>query len=208
MGEHSTRLSGVSVAPRLGFGFITDGQLLNFNSAFPHGTTRLVGGEVDLDFQRIEAGQDPKAVGQLALLYYWGHATDSFSQDDLPFGNDPILNLIQFKGERESNSHFILTEWRWPSFAPLYQSKRWTFIHPQFGLGLGGFYINTRVSEENGGTKTVEKGGFLVTGSTQVRVMAVKAHNWEFSIEASVRMFAGQAFGILGEAGLRVTRAW
>jgi len=208
MGEHSTKLSGLSFAPHLGFGFITDGKLLDFHSPFPHGVTRLVGGEIALDFQRLEAGLPPRPVGQLAFLYYWGHVTDHIDQSDLPFGDDPLLSLLQFSSDRESNSHYVLGEWRWPSTAPLFQNKRWTFIQPQFGLGVGGFYLSTKIQEENSGPQAVQTGGFLVTGSTQAEVVGFSRGGWKFSLEASVRMFAGQAFGMLGESVLRVGYHW
>src|SRR5262245_6215749 len=111
MGDTGTTFRGVSVAPRIGVGTITDGNNFKFNSSpFPQGPTRLIGGELSLEFGKNIA-DNPRRIGELAFLYYWGHAHDKVTQDDLPLGNDPLLSLIHFGSERESNSHYVLAEW-------------------------------------------------------------------------------------------------
>jgi len=206
MGENDTRFRGLSFAPRVGVGFVTDAKLLNFNSPFPQNSTRLVGGEITLDFGKLR-NDAFRRVGELALLYYWGHSEDQFTQDDLPLANNPLAGLIRFSNKRESNSHYVFAEWRWPTFAPVYTSKHWALINPQFGVGAGAIIINTKVTQgdDNPMTKDVNAVAFAVTGSTQVRLVEFAWGNFLMSLEGAVRVFAGQAFGMVGEGGLRFT---
>ncbi len=159
----ASSFSGLSIAPKMGFGFITDGALLDFNSSFPHGLTRLIGGEITFDFDRLVNGVAAGRNGELALVYFWGYAQEEFDESNLPLSDEPILpelqallgvedgeaitasDLLQFSSNREANSHFAFIEWRWPSNAAAYQSRHWTLIHPRFGLGGGVAYYNTQL---------------------------------------------------------------
>src|SRR5262245_61507210 len=109
MGENDTRFRGLSITPRVGVGFVTDAKLLNFNSPFPQNTTRLVGGELSLDFGKLN-NTEKRRIGELALMYYWGHSEDQFTQDDLPLANNPLGSLIRFSTKRQSDSHYIFAE--------------------------------------------------------------------------------------------------
>lgn len=199
---------GLSIAPRVGVGVITDGKLVNFTSVYPSGATQFVGGELTIDFNRLilETPSGPKRrsgqMGQLALIYYWGNASDTFSQDDLPLDGSPLKGLLKFSSKREANSHFFLAEWRWPSNAPVYQSAHWKVIHPQFGLGAGGFHISTEITQGDQPPTEKSATAFIVTGSTQVHVFQMNYNGFELSLTAAVRIFAGMAFGMSGEGGL------
>src|SRR4030095_2843105 len=149
MGDTGTIFRGISVAPRGGVGIITDGNPFKFNSSpFPHGATRLIGAELTVDFGKISENL-PRRIGELAFLYYWGHAHDKVDPDDLPLGNDPLPNRVRFSSERESNSHYVLAEWRWPSLSPVHSTRHWAFINPQYTVGAGGIIINTKITQEN-----------------------------------------------------------
>lgn len=199
---HGVDLKGVSGAARVGVGYITDGEILDFNSPFPHGTTRLIGGELTLDFESLLEGKPIGRMGQLALMYYWGHIEESFDQDDLPLGEGGLLSLIEFSSTRNSDTHYLLTEWRWPTFTPVFASKHWSLIDPEFGLGFGGLYVKTRMQEGDADPVSTEQFAFVMTGSTRVRVVTFRVGNFEASLEGAVRIFAGQVFGLIGEAGL------
>jgi len=204
MGDNDTRFRGLSIAPRVGVGFITDAKLLNFNSPFPQSTTRLIGGELTVDFGKL-SNDTHRRIGELALLYYWGHSEDQFTQDDLPLANNPLAGLIRFSTKRESDSHYLFAEWRWPSFAPVWSNNHWAFINPQFGVGAGGILINTKITQgdDNPTTKNVSAVALAVTGSTQVRLVEFAWGDFRMSLEGSVRLFAGQALGMAGEGALR-----
>lgn len=225
---------GMSIAPKLGFGFITDGELLDFNSSFPQGMTRLVGGELTFDFDRLSDGTTAGRIGELALVYFWGHVAENFDQDDLPLSDEPILpelqellgveegeaitaeDLLQFSSNREANSHLLFLEWRWPSNTPVYQSTHWAFIHPRFGVGGGFAYYDTRLiqnatvdSEE--GTRSAEDVEHsrtfhaFVTGTTRVNLVEFRTRDVELALGGGVRVFAGMIFGMVGEGDLRLT---
>src|SRR3990172_10497826 len=115
MEDGKTLFQGLTLTPRAGIGFITDAKLLKFSSPFPQSPTRLIGGELSLDFGRRKNNETLR-VGELALLYYWGKAQDQFDQNDLPLANNPLSDLIRFSNKREAMSHTLLGEWRWPSF--------------------------------------------------------------------------------------------
>ncbi|MGH2567491.1 MAG: hypothetical protein ACRDGA_04075, partial [Bacteroidota bacterium] len=49
---------------------------------------------------------------------------------------------------RQARGHILLSEWRWPFFAPVYQNKHVRFIQPQYGLGVGGLYLHTTIQQD------------------------------------------------------------
>ncbi len=201
MGDERTYWKGISFTPRAGVGFLTDGRLVNFNSPYPHGTTRLLGGEISVDFAKILP--ETRRIGELAFTYYWGHAQDTVTQDDLPLGD--LGNLLRFNSERETNSHFIMAEWRWPSYAPVWSNGRWSFINPQFGLGAGGIFLNSRITQNDRPPKEATDFAAVATGSTQVKLVEYSYGSFQVSLEGAVRLFAGMAFGMMGEGALRFT---
>lgn len=221
---------GMSIAPKAGFGFVTDGKLLDLDTAFPHGMTRFFGAEVTLDFGRLVNGTEAGRIGELAVTYLWGHVTEDFDQDDLPLSDDPILpelqealgvegdpltakDLLKFSSHREANSHFVFLEWRWPSNAPLYQSRHWAFVDPRFGLGGGVARYDTVLQQggtaENGQSASEEERtrAFTVfaTGSTRVNLVEFRTRHIELALGGGVRVFAGMLFGVVGEGDLRFT---
>jgi hypothetical protein len=208
MGDSTTKIQNLSVAPRRSSGFISDGKFLKFGSPYPQSGTKLYGLEFALDLSELNSDPESqpreKRNGELALMYYYGRADDHFDESDLPLGDNPLADLIQFKAARTARSHILMSEWRWPLFAPAYSSKRLRLIQPQYGLGLGALYIRTEVSQD-GPVEKVQKLAAFVTGSTQLRLMEVSLGPVDFSLEASVRIMAGQTYGIMGETALRVT---
>lgn len=183
--SEETELRSVSVAGKAGAGLLIGGGPGGFTGPFPQEATTFLGGEVVLDFTK----------GKLALVYYWGHAEDRFSQDDLPI-SDELKTLLQFSSTRNANSHFGLAEWRW-SEEPLFQSGRWTFIRPEVGLGMGVFDISTAV--DDGEKKQVGMFNFIMTGSIAINLIELG----DSGISTGVRIFAGTSFGMMAEAGLR-----
>ncbi len=208
MGEPTTKVQNLSIAPLWGSGFITDGKFLKFSSPYPQSSTAFKGLELSLDFREVnsEPVNKPKSrrVGQLALMYYYGKSDDHFDESDLPLGDNPLVSLIQFSAKRDATSHFLLSEWRWPLFSPVYQSKYLRFIQPQYSLGLGGMFIRTKVTQD-GETERVQKLAGYVTGSTQLRLVEVALGPVNISWECSIRMLAGQTYGIMAESALRLT---
>ncbi len=210
MGDPTTKIQNLSVAPRWASGFITNGKFLKFNSPYPQSSTDLKGVELSLDFKEWTPDNKDKdklrgrRVGELALMYYYGRSDDHFDQSDLPLGDNPLVELIQFSATRDARSHFLITEWRWPLFSPVYQGKHLRLIQPQYSLGLGGMYIKTKVTQE-GETEYVSKRAGYVTSSTQLRIVELSVGPVNLSWEASVRMLAGQTYGIMAETGLRLT---
>jgi hypothetical protein len=204
--ELSTIIRNFSFAPRLGSGFLTDGKLLKFKSAYPHGSTQFTGAEVSLDFNgHTPDEKTERRIGEWAVMYYYGRSDDHFDQSDLPLGDNPLLNLIRFETGRQATSHVLLSEWRWPLFAPAYQSAHVRLIQPQYSLGLGAMYIHTKIEQDNSPTEEASAFAGFVTGSTQLRLMEVSLGRWDLSFEASVRMLAGQAYGLIGEGAIRLT---
>lgn len=222
MGEDYSRVKGISLAPKVGLGFMTDGKLLDFDSPFPHGVTKLLGAELTLDFQRLRNGNPQGESGQLALVYFHGTAHDKFDQDDLPLSDEPILpelqaelpdsedpitaqDLIRFSQEREASSHLGMVEWRWPSRAPAYRSKHWLFIHPRYTLGVGLAHHSATITVTSGAeplTEDVSRLSFFVTGSFQVDLVAFKSRYIDVALGGGIRVFAGQLFGMTGEGQL------
>lgn len=175
---------GVSAAPKAGVGLIIgDG---GYTGSFPGGETELIGGEVVFDLRK----------GELALLYYHGSSGDSFSQDDLPVPQS-FRDLFQFDSRRKASLHFGLAEWRWKE-DPFYQTGKWTFIHPEVGFGAGAFHISTDVIGET--TTHLSALKLVATGSISINLVEYGP----LSLNTGVRMFAGQAFGMVAESGLRV----
>jgi hypothetical protein len=206
MGELSTIIGNFSFAPRLGSGFLTDGKLLKFKSPYPHGSTHLEGVEFSMDFHGLSPDQKTeRRIGELALMYYYGQADDHFDQSDLPLGDNPLLSLIRFETGRNARTHMLLSEWRWPLFAPAYQSEHLRLIQPQYSLGVGALYIHTKIEQDNTPAEEASDLAGFVTGSTQLRLMEVSLGRWDLSFEASVRMLAGQAYGLIGEGAIRLT---
>src|SRR5262245_36275068 len=205
MGDPTTKIENVSLAPLYGSGFITDGKFLKFGSPYPHGSTSLKGVESAADFKKVDEdnGQE-KRIGELALMYFYGRTDDHFDQTDLPLGDSPLASLIQFSASRNARSHFVMSEWRWPLFSPAYQSEHFRFIQPQYSLGAGALWIRTQVIQD-GPPEKVEDLAAFITGSTQLRFIEFSFGPLDLSLEASVRMMAGQAFGIIGEGALRFT---
>lgn len=225
--------SGMSIAPKAGFGFVTDGKLLDLKSSFPHGMTRFVGGELTLDLDKLVQGIPAGRIGELAVAYMWGHGEESFDQNDLPLSNEPILpelqealgvepgeeltakDLLKFNSHREANSHFVFVEWRWPSNVPIYQSHHWALVHPRFGIGAGFAYYDTLLDQ--GGTAEDGEGGMtsasdsersktfhaFVTGTTRVNLVEFRTRHIELALGGGVRVFAGMLFGMAGEGDLR-----
>ncbi|GEM_PF-2093837 len=196
-----TKFGGLSIAPFMGAGFLTDAKILNFKSPLPQGTTDYVGIEASINFYR---SSQPNRVGELALMYYQGHASDHIDQTDLPLEKGGVSDLLRFSLKRESESHYMLAEWRWPTFAPVYRSSHWAFMNPQFGVGGGAIYIDTEVTEGNNEPYHNTALKWVVTGSTQVRMVEWRLWKLMFSLEGGIRMYAGQAFGIGGAGALRI----
>lgn len=197
-----------SVAPRRSTGFITDGKFLKFSSPYPQSGTKLYGGELSIDFRETAKNAQglPKLrrFGELALMYYYGRSDDHFDESDLPLGDNPLAGLIRFSATRDSRSHFLMAEWRFPLFEPVYRSKHLRLVQPQYGLGVGGLFIHTHVTQDSQST-VAEKRPAFITGSTQLRVAEVSIGPLDLSFEASVRMLAGQTYGIMGETAFRLT---
>jgi len=208
MGDPNTQIQNLSVAGRYTSGFITDGKFLKFGSPFPQSSTALRGLELSLDFTQspsdLPGNAKSRRVGQLALMYYYGRSDDHFDESDLPLGDNPLAGLIRFDATRVARSHFLMAEWRWPLFSPVYQGKHFRFIQPQYSLGLGGMYIRANVKQDSD-EQVVDKLASYVTGSTQLRLVECAWGRLALSLEASVRMLAGQAYGIMAETGLRLT---
>ena len=188
-----------SLAARRSTGFITDGKFLKFSSPYPQSSTKLVGAEAAIDFKRSE-----RRFGQLALTYYYGTSDDHFDESDLPLGDNPLAGLIRFSATRVARSQFLMAEWRFPLFEPVYRSKHLRLIQPQYGLGAGELWIRTRVTQD-GPPEIAEKWATFLTGSTQLRVAELSLGPVDLSFEASIRMLAGQTYGIIGETALRLT---
>ena len=208
MGDPTTKIQSVSIAPRRASGFMTDGKFLKFSSPYPQSSTSLYGLELSADFEARTSDKDGKVqarrIGQLAVMYYYGRSDDHFDQSDLPLGDNPLAGLIRFSTARDARSHYLLSEWRWPLFSPAFQTKHLSLIQPQYSLGIGGLWIHTKVNQE-GERKEVQKLAGYVTGSTQLRLIEVKWGRADFSLEASVRMLGGQTYGIMAESALRFT---
>lgn len=208
MGGSSELKLNFSLAARRSTGFITDGKFLKFSSPYPQSSTLLRGAEASIDFQKyILDGQGHprlRRFGELALMYYYGRSDDHFDESDLPLGDNPLAGLIRFSATRVSRSQFLMAEWRFPLFEPIYRSKHLRLIQPQYGLGAGELWIRTRVTQD-GPPENVEKWASFITGSTQLRVAELSLGPVDFSFEASIRMLAGQTYGIIGETGLRLT---
>lgn len=210
MGRETTFLDGVTIFPRRGWGLLTDGQLLDFDSAFPHGVTQLHGAEISLNFsQKIPASKEPpRRLGELALGIYRGKAKDHLNEGDLPLADDdPLLGFVNFDSRRDATSYLFLSEWRWPSFPAALRLNRLNLFQPHFSLGVGGYRVKTQVDQSRSDPKTVDAWGALMTAAMQIRVIEARKGRWSASLDSSVRMLAGQAFGIIGEFGLRLTWA-
>lgn len=174
---------GVTVSPKAGVGLIIGEG--GYTGAFPGGETDLVGGEVVFDLRK----------GELALLYYHGSSGDRFSQDDLPIPED-FKELFKFDSKRKASLHFGLAEWRWDE-EPFYQKGKWSFIHPEVGFGAGAFHISTDVVNDT--TTHLSALKFVATGSISINLVEYGP----LSLNTGVRMFAGQAFGMVAESGIR-----
>lgn len=85
----------------------------------------------------------------------------------------------------------------------MYSNSRWSFINPQFGFGAGGIYLQTKILQNDDLPKEETAFAAVVTGSTQVRLVEFSTERFQMSLEGAVRGFAGQAFGMVGEAALR-----
>lgn len=189
---------GISLSPRMGIGFLTDTRFLDFDSPYPHGTTQMLGADLSLTFGKKRESNGRSRTGELSFLYYWGRSEDKFDQSDLPFQND----LIRFSLKREASHHFMLTEWRWPTYAPVFASHRWTFIRPEFSTGGGVIYTQAKITEGEKPPQEVSNLAFVVTGSTQVRLVEFSYRHFQISLGGAFRAFAGSAFGLMGEADL------
>lgn len=78
-----------------------------------------------------------------------------------------------------------------------------SFINPQFGLGVGAIVIQTKIKQNDDPLVENTAVAAVVTGSTQVRLVEFSTDRFQISLEGSVRVFAGMAFGMVGEAALR-----
>ena len=209
MGGPSEMKLSLSLAPRRSTGFLTDGKFLKFSSPYPQSSTKLVGAEASIDFRKIIPDADGRPrlrrFGELALMYYYGRSDDHFDESDLPLGDNPLAGLIRFSATRVARSQILMSEWRFPLFEPVYRSKYLRLIQPQYGLGVGALWIRTRVTQDGGTPEMAEKWAAYITGSTQLRVAELSLGPVDFSLEASIRMLAGQTYGIMGETALRIT---
>jgi len=203
MGDPKTEIQSVSLAPLWGSGFITDGKLLKFGSPYPLGSTSVKGLELAIDFREVDAeARTEKRSGQLALMYYYGKSHDHFDQSDLPLGDNPLAGLLQFSATRDADSHFLMMEWRWPLFSPVYESKHLRLLQPQYSLGLGGVRIHTQVTQDGAPKSATDYAGFA-TGASQLRLAEVTAGRMSVSLEVSLRMLVGQDYGVFSESSLR-----
>lgn len=200
-GDRSVKFRGFSLAPRAGFGIMTKGKFVNFNDEFPNGATRLVGGEATFDFEGLKAGKPMGRIGQLAFVYLWGYLKEKFSQDDLPIG--ALGDIFPFSSTRVAHSHYMFAEYRWDADQALYSSKHVSVLHPRFSVGMGGYYIKTTLTEGDADPRVIRTGGFIATGATQVRLIGLRYGRFEFALELSIRIFAGQTFGFAGTGGIR-----
>lgn len=208
MGNGSIKVEGLSVSPRVGAGLITNGKLLKFDSPYPLDEFRLIGGEIALDFGRRNASKEarpPTPVGQLALIFLRGSAKDHLDESDLPLPEDGLGGLLRFEISREATSYLSLLEYRWPLMAPALRQGRWSWVQPQFTLGVGAHTIHTKVEEDGSQPKIITNFDLLLTGATHVRLVSLDLGRVGLSIELGVRVFAGQAFGFLGESLFRST---
>ncbi len=190
---------GLSLAPRVGVGFLTDTRFLDFASPYPHGITQMYGADLSIAFGKKRESNGRARTGELSFLYYWGRSGDKFDQNDLPFKND----FIQFSLRREATHHFMLTEWRWPTYAPVFTSNHWTFIRPEFSTGGGAIYTQAKITEGDHSPREVTHLAFVVTGSTEVRLFDFSYEHFQVSLGGAFRAFAGEAFGLMGETDLR-----
>jgi hypothetical protein len=206
MGNGSIKVDGLSISPRFGAGLITNGKLLKFDSPYPLDEFRLIGGEIALDFGRLtvseEAGHSTP-VGQLALIFLRGSAEDHLDESDLPLPEDGLGGLLRFAISRKATSYLSLLEYRWPLMAPALRQGRWSWVQPQFTLGVGAHTIHTQVEEDGSQPEIITNFDLLLTGATHVRLVSLELDPVHLSIELGVRLFAGQAFGFLGEGLFR-----
>ena len=208
MGSGSIKFEGLSVAPRWGMGFLTDGRLFKFDSPYPLKEFQLLGGEIALDFRRGESSKkvgNSTSAGQLGFIFLRGTSTDNFSEADLPLPEEGLGSLIKFNVGRRALSYLSMLEYRWPLMASVWAPDRWSFVKPMFTLGAGANYIKTKISED-GAKPTIETSlDFFLTASTSVSAVRVRFGRIDLSLDFSVRLLAGQVFGFIGEGLFRVT---
>lgn len=221
MGNQDTAfICGYSGAARGGFLNIGSGSPLDFTQPWPNGATRLTGVDVAIDFcsnrKYSPTPKPPRRTGQLAAMYYRGHVEENFDQDSLP---SPLSDLLTFSITRIATSHYGLAEWRWPALSTAYdsardfiedstknrQKTRIKLIDPRYSLGAGVIRINTKIINNDGSESTAKELAFVVTGATEVSLIEISFQQWRISLQGGVRLFAGQVFGIGGDAAIRVT---
>ncbi|OGP17570.1 MAG: hypothetical protein A2053_00425 [Deltaproteobacteria bacterium GWA2_50_8] len=215
--------SGVCGIPKIGIGFITEGDLLDFNSSFPNSSTTLYGVDLCLNFEGYiddglgdevdREGRPTGQVGRLVLSYYQGRSEETLTEDDLPIGGT-LADLLQFRMEREATSHMGIVEWRWPSNKPVYQTSFFDgdlelkFIHPWFALGAGADHTETTIQRDEEDPTHHSNWLFLVTGATGGELAQLRYRGFSVTLDAETRLFAGQAFGMFGLGGVELAYNW
>lgn len=229
MGEERKIVCHLSVAPTVGAAFITNGKILDFNSAYPTAITSLYGVEAavrcDTFVRKID---DPvfshripifvnlfKPISnpdkllhraELVIRYEHGTSDQRVTQDDFPLSNNILLkSLVRFGSSRATSSHHLELLTLWSPGTPFYQTESFKFLDPWFGFGFRLIHIEVNNDREDG---NLPEESSTTTGAAALAVRAslVEYHHSFFTTGVLMggSLLAGGCFGFEGYFGLKL----